>query len=64
MDATWSRSRPRPARSAGVARGIAIDGIVWCEQRGPHLLLEAEMDPPGGWVPVVLDAATGRLVER
>ena len=47
-----------------VARGIAIDGIVWCEQRGPHLLLDAEMDPPGGWVPAVLDTATGRLVER
>lgn len=46
-----------------IARDVAVDGIVWCEQRGPHLRLDAEMDPPGGWVPVVLDAATGRRVE-
>ncbi len=46
-----------------IARDIAIDGIIWREQRGAHLLLDAEMDPPGGWVPVVLDAATGRRVE-
>ena len=46
-----------------IARGVAIDGILWREQRGGQLLLDAEMDPPGGWVPVVLDAATGRRVE-
>ncbi|MBL8622201.1 MAG: hypothetical protein JNK64_12885 [Myxococcales bacterium] len=47
-----------------IARGVAIDGIIWREQRGDHLLLDAEMDPPGGWVSVVLDATTGRPVER
>jgi hypothetical protein len=45
-----------------VARDVAVDGIVWRDQQGPHLLLSAEMDPPGGWVDVILDVATGRRI--
>lgn len=45
-----------------IARDIAVDGIIWRDQRGPHLRLSAELDPPGGWVDVTLDAATGEPI--
>lgn len=45
-------------------RNVAIDGIVWSERRGGRLVLSAEMDPPGGWVAVELEAATGAELAR
>jgi hypothetical protein len=47
-----------------VARDVAIDGIVWQGCDGDRVKVSAEMDPPGGWVDVVLDAATGRELGR
>lgn len=38
---------------------IAVDGITWRERIGDRILLSCEMDPPGGWVDVELDARTG-----
>jgi hypothetical protein len=43
-----------------VSVDVAIDGITWRGQLGDRIQLSAEMDPPGGWVDVELDAATGR----
>jgi len=43
---------------------VAIDGIVWRGQDGDRIQLSAEMDPPGGWVDVELDATTGRPTSR
>ncbi|MDB4952943.1 MAG: hypothetical protein JWO36_512 [Myxococcales bacterium] len=42
------------------SKNVAIDGIVWQSREGDRIKLSAEMDPPGGWVDVELDAATGR----
>jgi hypothetical protein len=39
---------------------VAIDGILWRGQSGGRIQLSAELDPPGGWVDVELDMATGR----
>lgn len=39
---------------------IAVDGITSPEFSGPYLYVSAELDPPGGWVPVTLDVMTGR----
>lgn len=47
-----------------VARNVAIDGIIFCEALGNELIFSAEMDPPGGWVEVALDAQTGRELWR
>ena len=47
-----------------VSKDIAIDGITWRGQAGKRILLSAEMDPPGGWVDVELDAATGHELSR
>ncbi|HEU4411392.1 MAG TPA: hypothetical protein VFS43_39440 [Polyangiaceae bacterium] len=46
------------------ARDLAVDGIVWRTAKGPKLYLNAEMDPPGGWFEVELEAATGRELTR
>jgi hypothetical protein len=46
------------------SEAIAIDGITWEGQDGARLLLSAEMDPPGGWQRVVLDASNGRELTR
>ncbi len=43
---------------------IAVDGIVWRGRDRDRLRVAAEMDPPGGWVDVELDAATGAEVAR
>lgn len=43
---------------------LAVDGIAWNGQEGDQLLLSAEMDPPGGWVDVELDARTGQRLQR
>ncbi len=45
-----------------VARNIAIDGLVFVELRGTTIIVSAEMDPPGGWIDVALDLATGAIV--
>ncbi|HEU0029673.1 MAG TPA: hypothetical protein VFQ53_03495 [Kofleriaceae bacterium] len=45
-----------------VSRDVAVDGITWRGHDGDRLLLSAELDPPGGWVDIALDAATGRAV--
>ncbi|MDY7229693.1 hypothetical protein [Hyalangium rubrum] len=41
---------------------IAVDGIVATGFSGQHLHVSAEMDPPGGWMPVTLDVLTGQRV--
>jgi hypothetical protein len=46
------------------ARNVAVDGISFDEIHGSVLRLHAEMDPPGGWFAVSLDAATGRELDR
>jgi|GEM_PF-2514603 len=49
-----------------IAREIAIDGITGADGCSPpdQLIVSAEMDPPGGWFRVVLDARNGRELER
>lgn len=42
-----------------VSEEIAVDGIVWVDGDRACIRLSAEMDPPGGWVDVELDPATG-----
>ncbi len=48
------------------ARGVAVDGITGADGcTGDDLLLvHAEMDPPGGWFEVTLDARTGQELRR
>lgn len=43
-----------------VSKDVAVDGILWRGQDGDRIELAAEMDPPGGWIEVELDVATGR----
>jgi len=47
-----------------VNKNLAVDGIIWRGQEGQRLLLSAEMDPPGGWVDVELDANSGKELSR
>ncbi|EYF07391.1 Hypothetical protein CAP_0144 [Chondromyces apiculatus DSM 436] len=47
-----------------VARDVAVDGILLREARDQELHMLAEMDPPGGWVGIVLDARTGAELSR
>lgn len=47
-----------------VARDVAVDGLIFHAAAGDRITLSAEMDPPGGWVEVVLDAATGHELAR
>ncbi len=42
------------------ARNVAVDGITFAGVEGPVLKVSAEMDPPGGWFEVLLDAGTGQ----
>jgi hypothetical protein len=46
------------------ARQVAVDGITFDALHGSILRLHAEMDPPGGWFAVSLDAVTGRELDR
>lgn len=48
---------------AWISRWIAVDGIVWQKHEAGRITLSAEHDPPGGWLEVVLDDKTGRIVE-
>lgn len=41
---------------------IAVDGITLTRFSGQWLHVSAERDPPGGWVPVTIDARTGKQV--
>jgi hypothetical protein len=43
---------------------LAVDGLVFYEAIGTVVRLSAEMDPPGGWFDVEVDAATGRELGR
>lgn len=45
-------------------RHVAVDGITFDRAEGSILRLHAEMDPPGGWFAVSLDATTGRELAR
>jgi len=46
------------------SKNVAVDGITWRGQEGQRILLSAEMDPPGGWVDVELDASSGNELSR
>ena len=49
----------------GIAREIALDGLTGADGCGrDDVLMHAEMDPPGGWFEVALDARTGREIGR
>lgn len=47
-----------------IARGVAVDGITFDQANQGTLVVSAEMDPPGGWFTVTLDARDGRELER
>lgn len=47
-----------------ISKDVAVDGIVWVDGTEDRIQLSAEMDPPGGWVDVELDTATGRERSR
>jgi hypothetical protein len=51
-------------RPVWTARDLAVDGVVFGASDGRTITLGAEMDPPGGWFRVVLDARTGREIRR
>ena len=46
------------------SKDVAVDGITWQGQEGERIVLSAEMDPPGGWERVVLDATSGVELAR
>lgn len=46
------------------ARNIAVDGVIFQDPKGSVVRFSAEMDPPGGWFNVELDAMTGRELSR
>ncbi len=46
------------------ARDVAVDGVVFREICDNVIVVSAEMDPPGGWVDVALDALTGAELWR
>jgi len=45
-----------------VSRDVAVDGITWKSGDRTRIALSAELDPPGGWVEVELDATTGEIL--
>lgn len=45
-------------------RDLAVDGITFDHAHGSRIHLHAEMDPPGGWFAVTLDATTGEELVR
>jgi hypothetical protein len=47
-----------------ISKHVAVDGIIWKSRHDERIQLSAEMDPPGGWVDVELDAITGRELSR
>lgn len=47
-----------------VSRDVAVDGITWKGESRNRIQLSAEINPPGGWVDVELDAVTGRELAR
>jgi hypothetical protein len=46
------------------ARDVAVDGVIFYDAAGPILRFGVEMDPPGGWFQIELDAQTGRELSR
>ncbi len=47
-----------------VSRDVAVDGVTGGQVKDGVLHVQAEMDPPGGWVAVELDVQTGRELRR
>lgn len=45
-------------------RELAVDGLVFSGADGTTVRLGAELDPPGGWFEITLDALTGRELSR
>lgn len=45
-------------------RALAVDGILLHEAVGRELHVDIELDPPGGWFEVTLDAVTGKELSR
>jgi len=43
---------------------VAVDGVTFKGADGAALRFAVEMDPPGGWFEVEVDAATGRELSR
>ncbi|NLR77672.1 rhomboid family intramembrane serine protease [Chitinophaga eiseniae] len=41
---------------------LAVDGVIINSFEGKHINADGEWDPPGGWRPFTLDAATGKVV--
>ncbi len=46
------------------ATDLAIDGVIVHDVVGTVVRVSCEMDPPGGWFDVELDALTGRELRR
>jgi hypothetical protein len=45
-------------------RQLAVDGILFHDTSGTQLHVDIELDPPGGWFEVTLDARTGAELSR
>lgn len=45
-------------------RGLAVDGVVCRKLEDEFLIVDAEMDPPGGWQTVTIDLKTGKELSR
>jgi hypothetical protein len=41
-----------------------VDGVLFKDPAGSRLRFSVEMDPPGGWFDLELDAVTGRELSR
>lgn len=46
------------------ARNVAVDGVIFYDATGANLRFGVEMDPPGGWFRIEIDAETGRELSR
>jgi hypothetical protein len=46
------------------ARDVAVDGVVFVSAAQSKLTFSVEMDPPGGWFQIELDATTGNELAR
>lgn len=47
-----------------IAHHIAIDGLTFERSHEGTCIVHAEMDPPGGWFKVTLDASDGHEISR
>jgi hypothetical protein len=46
------------------ARDVALDGVTFRDAAGPVIRFGVEMDPPGGWFDIEVDASTGQELSR